>query len=110
VIVGQLWIDLAKRAEFSAGVLWALYIAPEMRGQGIGSQLLASAEERLRERRYEFAEIGAERDNPAARRLYERLGYRLVCEDIAEYAVTAPDGTPGHVTVDQWVLSKKLMR
>jgi GNAT superfamily N-acetyltransferase len=54
-----------------------LFVADDVRRRGIGTQLLAEAERRVRERSMPRAglSVGAE-TNEAARRLYERLGYR----------------------------------
>ena len=56
-------------------VLDELYVAPEFRGRGMGSALLASAEAAIRERGAELLEINVDGDDTDARRFYERHGY-----------------------------------
>jgi ribosomal protein S18 acetylase RimI-like enzyme len=59
------------------GYIQTVCAAAESRGQGVGTALVAFAEERIfREHRNVF--ICVSDFNPGARRLYERLGYRLV--------------------------------
>ncbi|HEX9186560.1 MAG TPA: GNAT family N-acetyltransferase [Vicinamibacteria bacterium] len=59
------------------GYIQTVCAAPEARGKGVGTALVAFAEERIfREHRNVF--ICVSDFNPGARRLYERLGYRLV--------------------------------
>ena len=59
------------------GYIQTVCAAPEFRGTGVGTALVAFAEERIfREHRNVF--ICVSDFNPGARRLYERLGYRLV--------------------------------
>lgn len=72
--VGRIGIDY-ERAGPSVGHLWAFSVLPALQRQGIGTRLLDAAERRLRERGGRLAEIGVERDNHNARRLYERRGY-----------------------------------
>lgn len=76
--IGQLWIDLTKQHKNSIGVLWAFRILSPFQGKGIGSCLLNSAERILQEKGFAVSEIGVEKDNPNARRLYERMGYQVV--------------------------------
>ena len=67
------------------GYVRTLCAAPAYRGGGVGTALLAFAEERIfREHRNVF--ICVSDFNPGARRLYERLGYRLVGE-LTDYVV-----------------------
>ena len=61
------------------GYIQTVCAAPEFRGTGVGTALVAFAEERIfREHRNVF--ICVSDFNPGARRLYERLGYRPVGE------------------------------
>lgn len=106
--VGQVWMDLARLRHESAALLWALRVFPGFQGAGIGSRLVREAERRLRRLGVRSAEIGAERDNPGARRLYERLGYAVVRAGRETYAYTTPAGVTERVTVDQWLMRKRL--
>jgi ribosomal protein S18 acetylase RimI-like enzyme len=61
------------------GYIQTVLVAPDQQGQGIGSKLVAHAEERI------FPEspnafLCVSSFNSGARRLYERLGYRYVGE------------------------------
>ena len=52
-----------------------LYVAPEHRGQGLGSTLLAAAERVTRDRGGDLLEINVDGEDVDARRFYERHGY-----------------------------------
>jgi len=52
-----------------------LYVAPEVRGRGLGSALLAAAEALTRQRGGELLEINVDGGDTGARRFYERHGY-----------------------------------
>ncbi len=52
-----------------------LYVAPELRGRGLGSALLTAAEAVTRQRGGEVLEINVDGYDTDARRFYERHGY-----------------------------------
>jgi GNAT superfamily N-acetyltransferase len=52
-----------------------LYVAPEMRGHGVGSALLATAETVVRGRGADLLEINVDGRDTDTRRFYERHGY-----------------------------------
>ena len=56
--------------------LYSIAVAPEVRGAGIGEQLLAAAERDARARGSTSLRLEVRTDNPAAQGLYERRGYR----------------------------------
>lgn len=58
------------------GLLDELYVVPSRRGSGLGSALLRAVEQAVRERGGELLEINVDGDDAAARRFYERHGYR----------------------------------
>jgi ribosomal protein S18 acetylase RimI-like enzyme len=60
------------------GTIMQMATHAELQGLGLGSALIAAAEERIRGRGVTVARLGVEDDNPRARALYERLGYRAV--------------------------------
>ena len=53
-----------------------LFVSPEYRSIGIGTCLLGSAEQLAVDKGYARVGLGVSVDNPRARSLYERLGYR----------------------------------
>jgi ribosomal protein S18 acetylase RimI-like enzyme len=106
--VGQTWIDLAKHRTERVGYIWAVRVFPFLRGLRIGTHLMYAAETVLSEHGYPCAEVGVEKDNAAARRLYERLGYTLLGEAREEYGFTTPDGVRASFAVDHWILRKSL--
>lgn len=107
--VGQAWIDFAARPdERGVAVIWAVRVFPFLQGAGIGARLLAAAEDAIRRRGFHVAELGVEKDNPRARKLYERLGYRLYREMVDELTGDDRNGDPVVQPVDQWMLRKDL--
>lgn len=69
-------IDYAKRD--GGAELWQLATHPSLQGLGLGTKLIAAAEDRMRARGLQYSYLGVEGSNPEARRLYERLGYTMV--------------------------------
>ncbi|WP_316529502.1 GNAT family N-acetyltransferase [Kitasatospora brasiliensis] len=76
-----------------AGEIWQLGVHPALRSCGIGTLLIRSAERRITARGLARAELGVEEDNPRARALYERLGYREYGREPDSWNVVAEDGT-----------------
>lgn len=56
--------------------LYSIAVAPQARGSGVGQALLAAAERASRARGRARFRLEVRTDNAAARRLYERRGYR----------------------------------
>jgi ribosomal protein S18 acetylase RimI-like enzyme len=77
---GQLWVALEERHGLRVGVIWALRVMPCLQRLGVGARLIGAAESLLLERGFERVELCVESDNPPARRLYEKLGYRFVAD------------------------------
>jgi len=53
-----------------------LYTIPEMRGRGLGTRALRIAEEHCHREGISALHLEVERENPRARALYERSGYK----------------------------------
>lgn len=62
-----------------------LFVNPEYRASGVGSQLLDVAEELVREAGYSCIGLGVGIDNEVARELYESRGYRYA--GLGEYTI-----------------------
>lgn len=106
--LGQVWIRFGPDASPDAALLWALRVFPAVQGLGLGRRLVAAAEQAAAERGFALAEIGVEKHNREALRLYLRLGYEPTGERRETFAYTSPRGAEVSATVDQWVLRKAL--
>ncbi len=111
-VVGQIFIQFSGGRHNLRGVktgyLHAVRVRPEWRGQGIGTQLIQAAEEELRARGFQRAVLAVSQANEGARRLYERLGYRLFAEDPGRWSYVDDQGRKRHVDEPAFVLDKRL--
>jgi len=106
--IGQAWLDLRLKSGAEAPGVWALRVLDPFRGQGLGQRLIAGLEALARARGLAALEVGVETDNPAARRFFERLGWRLVRRRKDSYGYVTPDGRAVTHALDEWVLAKPL--
>lgn len=112
-LAGQVFLQLRSAdPEFAdgkeRGYLYSLRVKGTYRGLGIGTRLLEAAEARLRGLRYREAVIAAAKSNPAARRLYERLGYEVFLEDPGQWSYIDHLEQRREVIEPCWVLVKRL--
>lgn len=66
-----------------------VYTPPEHRGHGYGTTCTAALSQLLLNRGYGFCCLYVDLANPAANRIYQRIGYEPVC-DVAEYRFLPP--------------------
>jgi ribosomal protein S18 acetylase RimI-like enzyme len=99
----NLFMDMRKRA-----YLYSLRVMEAFQHKGIGTALIREAEAILVERRYDSVSIAAAKDNPGARRLYERLGFRVFAEDTGRWHYVDHEGHTRYVTEPCWLLEKQL--
>ena len=112
-VVGQIFAQLRSDHPRYAdgqrrGYLYALRTKVNWRERGVGSLLLATAEDRLRARGYEESVIAVAQTNPMARRFYEKRGYRVFLEDPGRWEYTDHLGQRHEVREPAWVLEKPL--
>lgn len=87
-IVGSVAIDGSHAGEDGAHLRWFI-VADAMRGQGIGTALLAAAMEFCRSRNHGQVYLWTFEGLDAARHLYEKTGFRLVFQQQgAQWGVT----------------------
>ncbi|NKF20789.1 GNAT family N-acetyltransferase [Solimonas marina] len=70
---------LLTRRGASVARIYSLVVEPQARGQGIGQQLVQTAEQAARRARKRTVSLEVREDNAAARALYARLGYIEAC-------------------------------
>ena len=75
--VGVAVVTLRTNVWFDGPValLDELYVAPEFRGQGIGSAMIAAILAKAREEGWELVDINVDECDEGARRFYERHGF-----------------------------------
>ena len=76
--VGYLFL----RETSGGGFIEEVAVLPELAGAGIGTALLISALEYLRDRGHKTVQLTVEEDNTAALKMYARLGFDEVCRRI----------------------------
>lgn len=109
--IGHLFVqfhDDDRDNEANRAYLYSFRVMEMFRGQGIGTLLLHEAEARILERGIRIATIAAAKDNPGARRLYERVGYRVYDEDSGTWSYVDHRGRVRHVYEPCWLLEKYL--
>ncbi len=87
-------VDL--RPDPAVGVLTMLAVHEQLQSLGLGTRLVAALEKRVRRAGRTRAQLGVELDNPRARALYTRLGYREVGSRVESWPVA---GGRTYVTV-----------
>jgi ribosomal protein S18 acetylase RimI-like enzyme len=97
------YADGAKR-----GYLYALRIKPAFQNRGLGTRILEAAEEELRRRGMNTASIGVEKNNPRARALYERRGYRIIADDPGRWSYIDHEGSIQEVLEPAWLMEKRI--
>jgi ribosomal protein S18 acetylase RimI-like enzyme len=112
-IVGQVFIQWSSSdARFAdgrqRGYLYALRVKPEYRERGLGTRLLWEAEDILLRRGMRKASIGVEKNNPRARALYERYGFRIVGDDPGRWSFVDHEGVLQEVVEPAWLMEKNL--
>ncbi len=82
---------------------------PELRSRGIGSALIAAAEERVRAAGHTLIGLGVDDDNHRAAALYARIGYRETgCRYVDRYAYLDDEGVRHEVADPARFLVKEL--
>lgn len=94
-------------------VVDVLYVRPEARGQGLGTELMRAAAQHAHEQGASMLELDVLEDNDAARRLYDRLRFTTVERRLAAPVaslVDAPAGGPTYGAVHVQTDDAELVR
>ena len=111
--IGHIFIQLSSSEQnISDGkrraYLYSLRVMEMFQEQGIGSRLILEAEMLVAERGFTSVTIAAAKDNPRARRLYERLGYRVFGDDEGKWSYVDHENRVRYVHEPCWVLEKRI--
>lgn len=110
--IGQIFILLKSNGGWSDsdyGYLYSLRVMTPFQGLGIGTHLILQAEALIQERELEFSTIAVAKDNPRARKLYERLGYKVYSSDDGRWSYQDHKGQTIHVYEPCWMMEKRIL-
>jgi ribosomal protein S18 acetylase RimI-like enzyme len=112
-IIGQVFIQLnGIHSGLADGqeraYIYGFRVRLEFRGEGIGSLLLRTAETDLKRRGFAKVALNVGRDNPDARRLYERFGYRVVASEPGVWSYLDDQGRLRQVNEPAWRMEKQI--
>jgi len=110
-LVGHLKINMRVEDPLCGnprGYIFALRVFEPFQGLAIGTVLVRAAESMLRARGFRYVSIAVGKDNPRARRLYERLGYSVYREEIGRWQYVDLDGRLHRMEEPEFLLDKPL--
>jgi ribosomal protein S18 acetylase RimI-like enzyme len=110
--IGQMFIrfhdGMGFGDKYNSAYFYSLRVMLPFQGRGLGTELIQRGELLSREQGLSWAWILVAKDNPRARRLYERLGYRVVGEDAGDWSYINHEGRRVDVYEPSWALSRAL--
>jgi GNAT superfamily N-acetyltransferase len=111
--IGHIFVQLASTETSIAdgavrAYFYSLRVMPMFRGHGIGTRLIAEAENRVRAHGFRWATIAVAKNNVRARQLYERLKYQIFRDDPGHWSYLDHRGEQCHVHEPCWILEKFL--
>ena len=112
-LVGQLFISLiSSRFELADGqtraYVYGFRVKPDYRSQGVGTAMMEIIEEDLHRRGFSRVTLNVSKENTSARRLYERLGYRVVGNEAGRWSYIDDQGRRQEVHEPAWRMEKLL--
>jgi ribosomal protein S18 acetylase RimI-like enzyme len=113
-MIGQVFLQLAsERREladgWNRGYLYSLRVRPEWRSQGIGSRLISTVENALRNMNFSRVTLNVARNNQNAIRLYSRLGFQIVADEAGVWSYPDHKGIWRTVSEPSWRMEKQLI-
>lgn len=108
--IGHLFIQFIERDDGGErrAYLYSFRVMEMFRGQGIGTRLMQEAETIIGQRGYSRVTISVAKANSDARRLYERLGYRVFAQDEGHWRYVDHRGATRSVHEPCWMLHKQI--
>jgi ribosomal protein S18 acetylase RimI-like enzyme len=112
-LIGQCFVSLKRnRPELADGILrayiYGFRVKPKFRSQGVGTQMMCTIEDDLRERHFHQVTLNVGQENNKARRFYERLGYSVVGSDPGYWSYIDDKGKRIDMHEPAWRMKKDL--
>ena len=113
-LIGQLFVQLkSTRLELADGgsvaYIYGFRVKDKYRSMGLGSRFLIFAESDLIRREFQYANLNVNRNNMAARRFYERMGYVVVGQESGRWSYRDHRDRLIQVNEPAWRMQKKLV-
>ncbi len=114
-VIGQLFVQLnAERQELANGqtraYMYAFRIQPHYRKAGLGTRMIQVMEDDLLRRGFSWVTLNVGKINYSARRLYSRLGYRVVAHEAGRWSYHDEKGILQNVEEPAWRMEKFISR
>lgn len=112
-LIGQAFVMLKSSERDAAdgesrAYVFSFRVKDQWRNQGMGTFLMNYVEEDLRRRGFEYVTLNVAKENLAAQRLYQRLGYQVVGSRPGIWSFRDPDGNLHRVHEPSWRMIKSL--
>jgi len=112
-LIGQCFVSLkGNRPELADGLIrayiYGFRIRPAHRNQGVGTQIMYTVEQDLWKRGFRQITLNVGKDNHAARRFYNRLGYNVVGSDPGRWSYIDDKGKRRDMHEPAWRMLKNL--
>jgi ribosomal protein S18 acetylase RimI-like enzyme len=112
-IIGQVFVQLdSGRKELADGAsrayVYGFRVQAGFRNTGVGSRLLQAVELDLAQREFRWVTLNVGRQNLAARRFYERHGYRVIAAEPGHWSYLDDQGLRREVHEPAWRMEKRL--
>ncbi len=112
-IIGQVFIQYVSfRSDLADGMnrayLYAFRIKPAFRNAGLGTLMNKKLETHLLKKKFREISLIVAKDNAAAIRLYERLGYKIKGQESGEWSFRDHRNRLQHVVEPGWKMVKVL--
>lgn len=112
-LIGQVFIQLiCNRHELADGAtrayLYSFRVRPAYRGQGLGSRILQTVENDLRQRGFRYVTLNVGKENQQAQKMYKRHGYRVVAHEPGNWSYIDEKGCLIEMHEPAWRMEKKL--
>jgi ribosomal protein S18 acetylase RimI-like enzyme len=115
-LVGQVFVLLHSETDIEVAdgaeraFIHSFRIRPAHRNQGLGMRLMRFAEADLLARRFRWVSLNVASDNPAAMRLYQRLGYRQQHAISGYWSYIDHQGVQRQLHEPGWRMGKDLLQ
>jgi ribosomal protein S18 acetylase RimI-like enzyme len=112
-MVGQAFVMLVSGEREAAdgrerAYIFAFRVKRRFRNQGVGTMLIRFIERTLTHRGFKIVTLNVAKENPDARRLYERLGYRVTGSKPGEWSFRDDKGKIQRVNEPAWRMEKRI--